>query len=186
MLFGHIAFCQEAGPSLFKLWSEDGILQWKDYSITKEKRILKTGFLVDAVTSYQYRFIPGNWDVYDCINVATLFIKGHSWVTDTLNHAVLAHERIHFDIGELYARKLRKELHILFRKRNVNHEIYWTKIDNLLSAAKTCQELYDQETFYGQIPGMQQIWTDRIALELEQWADFTFESMYRRCNEASY
>lgn len=184
MLVGCIAFCQEAHTSLFKLWSEDDLLQWEDYTITHERRILKTGFLADAVTSYQYRFIPGNWDVYDCINVATLFIKGNSWVTDTLNHAVLAHERIHFDIGELYARKLRRELHILYEERNVNHEIYWKKIDSLWRAAQMYQDVYDQETFYGQIQSTQQLWKDRISLELEQLEDFTFKNMHLRCHEA--
>ncbi len=185
MLGKQACFCQEAENSLFKVWSEEAPIQWEDYTITQEKRILKTGFLANAITSYQYRFFPGNWDVYDCINVATLFIKSESWVTDTLNYSVLEHENIHFDIGELYARKLRKELHALFLAKNINHEIYGKKIDSLFKEVKAHQDLYDQETFYGQIKSMQQIWKERVAFELKQLEDFSFEKMNLRCNKIS-
>jgi hypothetical protein len=186
MLGKYAGFCQEADPSLFKLWSEEGAIQWKDYTITQEKRILKTGFLANAITSYYYRFIPGDWDVYDCINVATLFIKSDSWVTDTLNQAVLEHENIHFDIGELYARKMRKELHALLMEEIINHEIYGMKIDSLFKEVEAYQDLYDQETFYGQIKSMQQLWKDRIANELKQLEDFTFERMRRKCDKIAH
>jgi hypothetical protein len=46
------------------------------------------------------------------------------------------------------------------------------------------QEVYDQETFYGQIQSTQQLWKDRISLELEQLEDFTFKNTHLRCNEA--
>jgi hypothetical protein len=186
MLGRYAGFCQEADPPLFKLWNAKAPIQWEDYTITQEKRILKTGFLANAITSYQYRFIPGNWDVYDCINVATLFIKSDSWITDTLNHVVLEHENIHFDIGELYARKMRKELHALLMEGIINHEIYGMKIDSLFKEVEAYQDLYDQETFYGQIKSMQQLWKDRIANELKQLEDFTFERMRHKCDKIAH
>jgi len=180
-----LVYGQEDTVVIFKLWHENDSLQWEDYKVTHKKKILKNGFMVDATTSYQYKFIPGNWREYDCINVATLFVFGSSWVEDTIDHTILEHERIHFDIAELYARKLRKALFFLYRKQIKSHTAYTHKIDSLFTAGKQFQEAYDLETYYGQNESVQQVWKDHIHYELRQLDDYTFEKMQQRCREAS-
>lgn len=179
----YIAFCQENEVSLFKLWNGEKALGWEDYRVTHEKKLLKTGFLVNATTSYLYKFIPGNWDVYDCVNVATLLVRGDSWVTDTTNLAVLEHERLHFDIAELYARKLRKELYALFTAQNKNYESYWSMLDSLSEVAQKYQEVYDHETFYGQMKNVQQLWKTQVSFELKKLEAYSFENMLQKCDE---
>lgn len=180
-----VALCQKINTVNFKQWDQNNPLQWKDYTITHKKKILKTGFLADGVSYIQFDFVPEEWSVDSCINIVALFIKGESWVEDTLNLSLLEHERIHFDIGELHARRLRRVLYTLFTGNHKNHKTYYMKIDSLIEVAKNYQTLYDQETFYGQIHSQQQLWKDNIARELKQLEDFSFENMQSKCNDRS-
>lgn len=86
--------------------------------------------------------------------------------TNTSDLYVLAHEQLHFDIAELYARKIRMRLKQLdkepFIRRRYNREI-----DQLYEAYLKEQEFYDQRTGHSLLPENQHIWERRIEAELK-------------------
>ena len=159
----------------FRVWNEHNPLQWNDYQIDRRRKVLKHGFAVHAITSYQYFYLPQELDLDSCLNVLTTLRKRSSWVRDTTDRHLLEHERIHFDIAELYARKLREQ----FRRLNVNHATLkdaYARADSLFKAGGHCQDQYDQETFYGRSSTKQQQWKQQIDTKLKKLDEFSFEN----------
>jgi hypothetical protein len=133
-------------------WSKDRKLTWDDY---KGNAVLKRES-VAATTSCRLGLRIDPQKIY----VTNEFICHQSSVKPTeRTPALLAHEQLHFDLCEVYARMLRKEL------ANTNtvpkeafirlHKLY---IDR--------QQLYDDETNHGLDPQAQAKWADAIPREL--------------------
>jgi len=99
-------------------------------------------------------------------DVKAYFDKNASWVKDearTAHH--LQHEQIHFDITELYARKLAQalsqETFLCGEEKRFNEFV-----DNLLAGWEKEQIDYDVSTKYSNEEEEQKAWEYRIALEL--------------------
>jgi hypothetical protein len=86
---------------------------------------------------------------------------------------VLAHEQLHFDIAELYARRIRKALgeaelegddpvRVRFAFENRLREIR----TELLTELDATQERYDRESGHGKAKRMQKSWNKKIEAEL--------------------
>ncbi len=99
-------------------------------------------------------------------DVKAYFDKRESWVKEeakTAHH--LKHEQVHFDITELYARKVMEAL---------SHEEFFCGeekrfnefVDNLLTGWETDQVQYDVSTNYSNEYDEQRAWEFKIALEL--------------------
>lgn len=89
------------------------------------------------------------------------FVKNSSWGR-VKNEHILAHEQGHFDIAEIYARKLNKELKAYrYNNKSVNKDvnnIYKTVMDQLLQM----QNQYDEQTDYSRNFVQQKEWLDKI------------------------
>jgi hypothetical protein len=95
--------------------------------------------------------------------VTAFFYPGKSWYHPELcNPMVLRHEQLHFDITELYARKMRKLLSGRTFSGNVRAEVrhIFSEINRELSAF---QERYDLETDFSRNPEAQLQWNQRVA-----------------------
>lgn len=87
--------------------------------------------------------------------------------------ALLAHEQLHFDLCEVYARLLRKEL----RKAPLtNANVAAISRDAFLKyydAYKERQIIYDNETHHGLNPDKQNLWNAQVATALADLAAYT-------------
>lgn len=108
--------------------------------------------------------------------VHTTFFKEKSWVIDDTSlqtPELLNHEQKHFDLCEVYARKLYKSLNGgNFNAYNLDnaYDIYNSVQEEYISM----QEKYDSETNHGTIADEQKRWNEWISdqlLELEKYAD---------------
>jgi len=79
---------------------------------------------------------------------------------------LLDHERLHFDIGEVYARKIRSVIDSLRRKGETRINIYTEAIDSLLDQWEQYGNAYDEETSHGLRPSKQAEWAIKIQKEL--------------------
>ena len=99
------------------------------------------------------------------VKVKCVFVKRKSWTT-TADSAVLVHEQGHFDISEMYARKLRK----VFKEYKFNPQTVQADLKAILSKLNSDRrlynELYDIETDASRNPTMQAQWNKRLADEL--------------------
>ena len=168
----------------YKRWSKQQPLRWNDYRVS-QRNTIKHGFAVSAITSYQYYFLPRELHTDSCLNVLTLFRKKTSWVKDTVEQIVLEHEQIHFDIAELYARKIRERFQSFRGTQCSVSDIYY-QVDSLLDAADRYQELFDRDTFYGRSSRIQERWRDQMDTELKQLEEFSFENTCRAYEARAY
>ena len=162
----------------FRVWNQGDPLQWDDYVVNSQQKAWKHGFRVRAITSYQYIYMPQELHLDSCLNVITVLRRRTSWVRDTTDRYLLEHERIHFDIAELYARKMRQQFQQLDTRQATLKDAY-ALIDSLFKAGGNRQDQYDEETFYGRSSSTQRRWRKRIDVELRQLDEFSFRN---RCS----
>jgi predicted secreted Zn-dependent protease len=84
----------------------------------------------------------------------------------------LIHERLHFDIAELYARKIRKKIQELSARNITDIKIYNTMIRELLEESNTIDRQYDIETLHGALLKKQKQWEVKIKDELRVLESF--------------
>lgn len=109
------------------------------------------------------------------IDVTCTFFCKNSWVkNEGRNDTVLQHEQLHFDLTELYARKLRKavdQLKPADRKWPTIQKIY----TGMNRECDERQNRYDRETNHGIRRTPQQEWQARVANELKELEPYRSE-----------
>ncbi len=110
------------------------------------------------------------------LTIDVCFIKNESWSKkEERNNLLLQHEQIHFDIAELYRRKVvKKVLETTFDKHN-----YKEKLDEIIDKVwlKEYQEMqarYDEETNYSKIIKEQIEWNKYVDQQLRNLEEYTF------------
>ncbi len=145
-------------------WSEDYRLSWDDFEgIPAYHRTSVSALTASGIVHYK-----GCKDGKIIYKVRSYFEKNESWVKDearTPHH--LAHEQIHFDITELYARQLRKAL--LKKSFNCGQEADFEQfVKPFIQAWQAEQKAYDQTSRHSLAKSVQKEWFYKIAAELEQ------------------
>ncbi len=104
-------------------------------------------------------------------HIYSVFYKNGSWINDT---SLLEHEQLHFDISELYARKMRMALHLasnnpsMLKKSN-------KMLDEIYGQYEDCHARYDRETNFGAFPNMQFVWQRQISRQLDSLSQYSQE-----------
>ena len=105
--------------------------------------------------------------------VTSYFIKSRSWVKIKNNDTLLLHEQGHFDINELFARKLRKAFAAYqFNAQTVKKDIKELFVLNQQEKEKMNIQ-YDKETNYSQDQLQQLSWQKKIQTELNVLEKYT-------------
>ncbi len=104
-------------------------------------------------------------------SIVCTFLGSKSWIKATKKN-LLNHEQLHFDIGELYARKIRQQFYTLeYSEKNYGilldsvYKVNWKQL--ILE-----QEKYDIETGHSVIDSIQQRWKNEIDFELNELSAF--------------
>ena len=121
----------------------------------------------DAGASVQIKATPfmiKNRIHYD---VAAIFNRKKSWARDR-SPSLLAHEQLHFDIAEVYARKIRKSIADLSDDGVNDLKIYNAAIRELLEESDRADQQYDIETLHGALSRQQEHWSEKVTAQLEQ------------------
>lgn len=99
-------------------------------------------------------------------NLSCVFYPGKSWTKVSSRH-ILGHEQGHFDISELYTRKLHKALQeYKFRENTADADIR-AIYGQVAKEQAAFQSLYDQQTNYSRNTPEQSSWQDKIRAELD-------------------
>jgi hypothetical protein len=143
-------------------WIKDRKLNWEDFkgippSITETNASANTncGFDVSAESN-------GNKELM-AVRIKNIFYCDKSWVRMDKKHRLdlLEHEQAHFDLCEVYARRLRKRVEDSNYKLDIDNAIF-----EVFEAFKKRQKLYDQETNHSRNKEKQVEWLNIIAHEL--------------------
>ncbi|WP_286813481.1 MULTISPECIES: DUF922 domain-containing protein [unclassified Maribacter] len=147
-------------------WSPEFRFTWKDF-----KGKVPSGSGAAATTasgiSYDFSTFYENGEMQVDFNVYAYFYPTKSWYKPKIcNEVTLLHEQLHFDITELYARKLRVKLANATFTDNVKEEVrklYRSTIRQL----NDFQNKYDAETNYSRNLPVQERWVKEIGEALD-------------------
>lgn len=103
----------------------------------------------------------------------TLFFCRHSFIKDSSEN-LLKHEQLHFDITELFARKLRQQILLKHFKNGKSMSADINKIyTDVTSDLNKEQDIYDKETVHGTNLVKQQEWINSIHGQLKQLENYS-------------
>ena len=127
-------------------WSKNRKLEWKDFQGQPTEDLFAA-----ALTSYKIEIIPSNVIVdegnnfknFTKLTVEANFYKNHSWAVEK-NDYLLQHEQLHFDIAELFARKMRTEFKKLQDKNIANFDTYYNVYKKLWAECRQMQKAFDK------------------------------------------
>lgn len=154
-------------------WSENVKLKWSNF---KSKVNNQHGENVVAYTNcgWVYSYIrSSNPKVPIKIKIETVFNEDKSWKdVKRINDYVLLHEQKHFDVAEIFSRKLRKEVAEKI-KSNSDFDKYFKEIyARILKEYQNFQKAYDGETKNGMVEEKQSEYNRIIAVELENYKSY--------------
>ncbi|ARV05540.1 hypothetical protein BTO04_01985 [Polaribacter sp. SA4-10] len=153
------------------IWTTYRKLNWQDFK-SKEKR--KNIGVAQTGASIEIKPFRNKNKKYD-YKVLSKFYKNKSW-TQTKSLSILKHEQLHFDIAELYARKMRKEIALVKSDRKIVKESDYRRIHRkFFKEYLAFQNKYDLETEYSLSTKIQKKWEGFILVELEKLADYTLK-----------
>jgi len=143
-------------------WKYGYRINWDDFKAKPQTRTDVIAVTASGL-SFQYstkRYSTGRLD-YD-FEVLAHFYPDKSWyIKDHVTEVTLAHERLHFDITELHARKFRERVKSTKFTSNIDNEMeaIHNSINDQLSKM---QRLYDKETDHSRDVIKQMAWQKYI------------------------
>lgn len=154
-------------------WTSSHRLTWEDFrgSIPSGRGSVaaETSCGIGFETNVISHGVPAHFRVYNT------FSMQRSWVRpDAMTREVLEHEQGHFDLCELYTRKLRARFNAAEgitpeNLKRITHSV-WAEVHGEYAEQ---QEQYEEETAHGLNRDRQIAWTERLEKELaatEIWA----------------
>lgn len=149
-------------------WHPDHRLSWEDFRGDPVENSPAAAITASGISYYFSTYEDHNGELGIRYTVTTHFYPEKSWYHPHLgDRVILSHEQLHFDIAELFARKMRAELASTRFTRNVKEEVreIYRKINEELAEF---QRRYDDETDYSRDYEAQLIWNELIAQALLQ------------------
>lgn len=163
ILVGITCYAQDIVDSY--VWSTKNKLTWEDFKGTVPPDADAAATTASGI-SYTYSANLLHHEVKLDFEVNAFFYPNESWYKPTIcNDLVLSHEQLHFDIAELFARKMRKRLNETSFSDNVKAEIR-DIYRKTLKELSDFQERYDWETNFSRDAKQQLRWNKEIAKAL--------------------
>ena len=168
----------------FILWQENKKLKIQDFKADNKDTIkVNRQQFLGAISAIriEYSSFQRNKNSVPDFSIKTYFDPNESWIL-LKNDYVLQHEQIHFDLTELYARKMRKSVESLRQKNVTNISIYRKKIQhwNVMKEKASNQFDADNQDYYIKIGQKilfqknpkQEAWKKKVDRELFQYSLF--------------
>ncbi|HWY39001.1 MAG TPA: hypothetical protein VNY73_10610 [Bacteroidia bacterium] len=150
------------------VWSKNRPLTWNDYKGKPQRRFAA------ASTVYSLGRKVLNENGVLIARIQAYFYCNDSWKKDDwINESVLAHEQKHFDIVELFCRRMRKQVTVMtfIDQKDAEH-----KVDSLYEIYNAemdiYQDKYDDESDGSMSSEGQKKWSNKISKEIEALAAY--------------
>ncbi|MBP7807903.1 MAG: hypothetical protein KA163_01290 [Bacteroidia bacterium] len=145
------------------VWDETRLLTWDDFRGKPAKRMSAASTYYDIFKTTEEK--NGKAE----INIEAVFFCNKSWKkVSWINQQVLEHEQKHFDIVELYARKLRK---LISETKYSSYANFKMVSDSLYAVIDkemdVYQDKYDDETDASMNGDKQREWNKKIPIEIK-------------------
>lgn len=142
-------------------WSPTSKLEWKDF-----KGEVPLGSKAAATTasgiSYSFSTFYENGEMKVDYQVQAFFYPTKSWYRPQIcNDMTLLHEQLHFDISEVFARKMDREMSETEFTKNIKQEVR-VLYKRILKELDAFQRRYDLETDFSRNIEKQKLWQKQI------------------------
>ncbi|WP_373018296.1 DUF922 domain-containing protein [Muriicola sp.] len=162
-VFSSLCEGQEA-PGI--LWDPAHRLSWSDFKALPPADSQVAATTASGIT-YSFSAMEEGREMKVDWSVASYFYPESSWYRPELANAnILSHEQLHFDISELFARRMREKIRGFRFTSEVKAEmraIYNETIEEM----REFQRRYDAETNYSRAEDKQREWNRMIAESLK-------------------
>ncbi len=159
LVTGGFAYGQDLVESI--PWEESRRLTWDDFKGAVPPDVVPAATTASGI-SYEYSANLIHHEVKLDFEVTAFFYPNESWYKpDICDTNILQHEQLHFDISEVFARRMRMKLRSTSFTENVKAEI--RKIyQETLKELEDLQDKYDWETNFSRNLEAQERWNDQI------------------------
>lgn len=148
-------------------WNVTRPLTWADFKSQPDRNATNAA-LTSSKIIFNYSYGDEKGFSY---NIGCVFDKTSSWGKVKTEY-ILAHEQGHFDIAEIYARKLNKALkHYSFNTKKSPKEVP-AIYRELMKEEGALQNQYDSETDFSRDKQQQEIWLNKIQRELGKLGEY--------------
>ncbi len=159
-------------PSERFTYQERPVLNWQDFKGVPPKNAI---YLASVNSSLGYTFTSKitNGKTSISVLVESYFYPQLSWKNkrDENNQSLLKHEQLHWDITELYARKLRAAFKKYLPQNNPKKEVDFI-FRKFEKERQIAQKTYDRETRHGTVIELQIQWENKIKEELFKTSEY--------------
>ncbi|MBL0258294.1 MAG: hypothetical protein IPQ03_12545 [Bacteroidetes bacterium] len=154
-------------------WTPSYSLKWTDFQGPVDQ---KSPFSAQSHCLFDYKAVPTFQNQVMVLNVSLFacFAKKGSWVQkDKKEIGLLAHEQLHFDICELFIRKLKKKISETPLGLLECDQQLKTLFEEAWKSYQDAQFRYDEETEHGVVPEYQKSWTEQVRIEMDELKDYS-------------
>ncbi|WP_144283743.1 DUF922 domain-containing protein [Chryseobacterium echinoideorum] len=150
-------------------WKENKKLVWENFR-SKTNNLGSADVVAYTHCGWEYSVITSSDPKVPVkIEIQTIFNEDKSWKDDKrINDYVLVHEQKHFDIAEIHARKLRKEVAAKIKNTSDFNKYFRAIYAKISSEYRNYQAEYDKNTKHGMNKEKQTEYNIKIAEDLEQ------------------
>ncbi len=166
--FYNFVYSQNCNQNDSIYWSKDLKLVWEDFKGSipfgekGNKKAVSSLNIVAKGVGFDDNNLPN-------FKIQAIFIKSESWVV-LKNIEILKHEQGHFDLTEIYCRKLRKVYKIMNKNKITDLNKYYLAYDKIDKELEKVHNQYDKEVNF--IPENRIIWYNKIEKELEELKEY--------------
>ena len=137
-------------------WTVERLLTWADF---QREPVRNTDAVASTSTTLGLNYMLKGGKVE--YQITCSFSKKRSWGLVKTDY-ILAHEQAHFDITELFARKLHQQLMAYQPNRKTFQKDINAIYENVVKSKEAFQKMYDGETDHSRKRARQEEWLVRI------------------------
>lgn len=151
-------------------WNESRKLRWSDFQ-GRPMKGSSAYAATQSIVSIGFKQLSRN-EVF--VEVHSYVDKKKSWAKKDRSNELLAHEQLHADISELFARKIRKALKTRsFRTIDDLNDFIKVEYKKLMKEENDYQRLYDKESRHSINKEEQKRWEQKVAQELKALKNYS-------------
>ncbi len=154
-------------------WSPNYKLQWSDFKGQPNASSDAAATTASGITfGYRMSETDGQVESFKA-DVTAHFYPNKSWFKpEEVSAHILEHEQLHFDITELHARKLRRQINQLKVSNSVNKQLE-SNHKQILQELGAMQDAYDAACDFSRNKEQQQLWKETITKQLQELKAYT-------------
>jgi hypothetical protein len=150
------------------LWKESEKLIWDDF----KGKVDTSKINVLAETCWEIKIIESHYnEKVPVFEIGNFFIKNKSWKITNDDYS-LAHEQLHFDIAEIFARNIRKSYDSLNKKKIVDVNKYEAIFNHNIESCGKYNTKYDNEVYFNN--KKQAFWIKKVGVELARLKKYEY------------